>query len=227
MNPVPGKALIVRNSDSGTKWRGCLSCVGCGCAIPLALLALLAAVAIFFLPQFSGAESRDANLPKPVGITREDRWSLQDKLAAAASQGTVMKLDLTLPELNLLLSKIDVNPAAGFVLNRTWAFLSSDTLSIVLDGSGFWMRRLNVVLHLTSAARGFRIAGMRFAGYDIPEPVLRRVGIPWLERWLSRAAGVTVDLDAQTEYGFSIASDIITLTGPFPWLRTSPTGEGR
>lgn len=219
--------MTVKSSDSGTKWRGCLSCVGCGCAIPLACLALLAAVAVFFLPQFSGTTSRDAHLPTPVGITREDRWSLQDKLAAAASQGSAMKLDLTLPELNLLLSRIDVNPAVGFALNRTWAFLSSDTLSIVLEGSGFWMRRLNVVLHLESAARGFRIAGMRFAGYDIPEPVLRRVGIPWLERWLSGATGVTLDLNAQTEYGFSIASDIITLTGPFPWLRTSPTGEGR
>gem|GEM_PF-2922081 len=219
--------MIVRSSDSGTTWRGCLSCVGCGCVIPLACLALLVAAAIFFLPQFSGSSSRDAHLPRPVEITREDRWSLQDKLAAASAQGTVMKLDLTLPELNLLLAKIDVKPAAGFVLNRAWAFLSSDTLSIVLDGSGFWMRKLNVVLQLESAARGFRIAGMRFVGYDVPEPFLRRVGVPWLERWLYGAAGVPVDLNAQTEYGLSIASDIITLTGPFPWLRTSPTGEGR
>ncbi|MBP7636221.1 hypothetical protein KBA41_18785 [Candidatus Ozemobacteraceae bacterium] len=227
MNPAPGKASIAKSSDSGTAWRGCLSCVGCGCVIPLACLALLVAAAIFFLPQFSGATSRDAVLPRPVEITREDRWSLQDKLAAAPAQGAVMKLDLTLPELNLLLSKIDVKPAAGFALNRTWAFLSSGTLSIVLDGSGFWMRKLNVVLHLESAARGFRIAGMRFAGYDVPGFVLQRVGVPWLERWLGGAAGITVDLNAQTEYGFSIVSDIITLTGPFPWLRTSPTGEGR
>ncbi len=227
MSPSPGNALIVKNSDSGMSWRGCLSCLGCGCVIPLACLALLAIAAIFFLPQFTGSTSREANLPKPVEITREDRWSLQDKLAATPAQGAVMKLDLTLPELNLLLSKIDVKPAAGFVLNRAWAFLSSGTLSIVLDGSGFWMRKLSVVLLLESASRGFRIAGMRFAGYDVPGPVLRRVGVPWLERWLAGAAGVATDLNAQTEYGFSIASDIITLTGPFPWLRTSPTGVGR
>ena len=115
MNPNSGKALIVKNSDSGTKWRGCLSCLGCGCAIPGAGIAILVIAAIFFLPQFSGSASRDANLPKPVEITREDRWSFQDKLAAASAHGAVMKLDLTLPELNLLLSHIDLKPAVGCI----------------------------------------------------------------------------------------------------------------
>lgn len=227
MAAVPGSASTSRSTSSGSGLRGCLSCFGCGCVIPVVGLGLLVVAAIFFLPRQFGTSSGDSPLPRPIEITREDRWSLQDKLKGAASQGNVMRLELTLPELNLLLSRIDLKPAAGFALNRVRAYISSNIPCLVLEGSGFWMRRLSIVLHLETTSRGCRIARMQVNGHHLPELLVRKAGIPWLERWLNGAAGIPISLSEQTEYSLSVASDVVTLTGPLPWLRTSPTGEGQ
>lgn len=225
MSAAPVNTSSSKSGGSGSGFRGCLSCFGCGCAFPAIGLVILVVVAVLFMPRLSG--NLDPALQKTVEITREDRWSLKDKLAAAALQENGMKLELSLPELNLLLSRIDLKPAAGFALNRVRAYTSNTTLSLVLDGSGFWMRRLNIVLHLETGSGRCRIARMQFNGYQLPELLLRRAGIPWLERWLNGAADIVTRLDEQTEYNFSVASDVIILEGPFPWLRSTPKGDGQ
>ncbi|HNW36915.1 MAG TPA: hypothetical protein PKM25_18385 [Candidatus Ozemobacteraceae bacterium] len=216
-----------KKNSSGFGLRGCLSCFGCGCAFPLIFIIVLAIAAIFFLPQFSEPSSRPASLPKPVDVTREDRWSLQDKLAAARSQPGMISLRLTQPEFNALLSRVELKPAAGFALTKVWSFPSRDGLSFVLEGSGFWMRRLFVVLQFTTPPEGRRMTNMVFNDHPIPEKLIRTVGIAWLERWLKDSAGIDVHIEGPSEYTVTVASDDVILTGPFPWLRTSLQGEGQ
>jgi len=227
MERIQSKPAPPKKGSSGCGLRGCLSFLGCGCVFPLIFIVILGIAAIFLLPSLSAPSSGPSSLPKPVEISREDKWSLQDKLKTAASQPDPIKLNLTLPEFNALLSRVDLKLAAGFALTKAWSFPSQDGLSLVLEGSGFWMRRLSVVLQFATPPEGRRLKKMLFNEHPVPERLMRGVGIPWLERWLKDSAGIDVHIEGPSEYTVTIASDEIALAGPFPWLRTPHQGEGQ
>jgi len=188
----------------------------------------LVVAAIFLLPQLTEPPA-SSSLPRPAEITREDRWSLQDKLAAAVQQAGSgpLRLDLTLPEFNALLGRAEPRPAAGFALTRAWAYPDADRLHFVLEGSGFWQRRLTLEIVLANPTAPQRLALIRFNEHAIPDRLVHLIGHRWIERWLADGLGIDIRPGTPAACDIAIASDVVILTGIFPRLGIPAQGAGQ
>ncbi|HEY9071588.1 MAG TPA: hypothetical protein VIV61_15110 [Candidatus Ozemobacteraceae bacterium] len=215
-------------SKTGSGLRSCLSCLGCGCIFPAIFIVGLVIAAIFLLPQFTEPPATSA-IPRPPEITREDRWSLQDKLTAAMQEAGSgpLRLDLTLPEFNALLGRADPRPAAGFALTHAWAYSAADRLQFVLEGSGFWQRRLTLEIDLANPTAPQRLSGIRFNEHAVPDRLVRLIGPRWIERWLADGLGINIRPNTPTSCDIAIASDVVILTGVFPRLGIPAQGAGQ
>jgi|GEM_PF-5901373 len=217
---MSGQAGQTSQSGKKEKAKGCFPCgfsCACGCIFFVVLLVIAIVSYFFIIRPFLEKVQEKPSLPQSPPVTREDRWTLNDKIALLGS--STIQLHLSPGEFNALLAKFSPVPAMGFAAVKSFSIFGENKVVFILEGSGFWLHSICIIAEWEGAKSdnqpSVTLSGFQVNSFVFPSRLLKYVKLWYVDGYLKKTIGYTVDELNSSEYKIRFDSKGISIEGNF------------